>query len=155
MPSCAQVRGGWARLFSVMPSKFRNGRPPCLRHPCSPLGNPGPSPRRSLPRGVYRHLPGTCVWNAVGLLYRQPLLVLEPGIQWFLNGKHTLGALSFCSSAARPEPLTLSSSSEAARVEASRGPDSSLHQGAVMGDILSAPWSSDVVVLGNQELGMP
>jgi hypothetical protein len=66
-----------------------------------------------------------------------------------------LGAMSFHRSAARPEPSTPSSSSEAARVEASRGSDSDPPQRAVVGDTPSAPGSYDVVVLGDQVLGLP
>jgi hypothetical protein len=84
MPSCAWVRGRWARLFSMMPSKFWNRQPPWPRYPRSLLENMGPSPRRSIPRAVYHHLPSTCVWNDVGLLCSLPLLVLELGICWVL-----------------------------------------------------------------------
>jgi hypothetical protein len=48
-----------------------------------------------------------------------------------------------------------SSSSEAAWVEAPMGPSSDPPQRVVVGDISSAPRSSDVVVLGNEELGLP
>jgi hypothetical protein len=66
-----------------------------------------------------------------------------------------LGALSFHRSMAQPEPPTPSSSSETARVEASRGPNSDPPWRAVMGDISSTPRCSDVLVLGNEELGLP
>jgi hypothetical protein len=60
----------------------------------------------------------------MGLLCSIPLLVLEHGIQQFLNRIHTLGALSFRHSMARPEPPMPSSPREAVRVEALRGPNS-------------------------------
>jgi hypothetical protein len=56
---------------------------------------------------------------------------------------------------ARPEPLTPSSLSETTRVETLRGPGSSLSRKAATCDIPSAPGSSDAVVLGNEELGLP
>jgi hypothetical protein len=40
-------------------------------------------------------------------------------------------------------------------VETSRGPESNPSQKATIGDILSAPGSSDAVVHGNEELGLP
>jgi hypothetical protein len=89
------------------------------------------------------------VWNAVCLLYSLPLLLLEREFDSFLNRKHTMGALSFHRSVARPKPPSPSSSCEATRVEASRGPDSEPPQRVIVGDLSSAPRSSDVVVLEN------
>jgi hypothetical protein len=155
MASSMQVRGRWDRLFSTMPSKFWNHGLPWPWYPRSLLGNMDRSLRRSIPRAVYSHLPGTCVWNAMGLLCSLPHLVLEHGIQWFWNGKGNLGALSFRRLVAQPKPPTPSSSSKAALVEASRGPDSDPPQRAIMGDTPSALRSSDVVVLGNEELVLP
>jgi hypothetical protein len=66
-----------------------------------------------------------------------------------------LGALSFHRSAARLEPSTPSSSSEAAQVEASRGPDSDPTRRSVVGDTPSILGSSDVAALGDEELGLP
>jgi hypothetical protein len=54
---------------------------------------------------------------AISIFYH--LLCLSWEFDSFLNRKHTLGALSFHRSVARPEPSTPSSSSEAAQVEAS------------------------------------
>jgi hypothetical protein len=93
-------------------------------------------------------LPGMCSWNAVGLLCSLSLLVPELGICWVLNRKRTLGALSIRRSVARLEPPTPSSSDETTWVETSRGPNSSPSQKATIGDIPSAPGSSDATVLG-------
>jgi hypothetical protein len=82
-------------------------------------------------------------------------LCLSLEFDGLLNRKHTLGALSFHRSTARPKPPTPSASSKATRVKALRGPDSDLPQRAVVGDISSTARSPDVVVLGNEELGLP
>jgi hypothetical protein len=91
IPTYAWVRG----VLFAMPSEFQNHPPPWPGYPHPSSGNPGLFPRRSIPRAACCHLPGTCVWNAVGLLCSLSLLVPELGIWWLLNKKCTLGALSF------------------------------------------------------------
>jgi hypothetical protein len=155
IPPYARVRGRGACLLSTMPNEFWNHRLPWPRYPRPSSWSLGLFLRRSIPRATYRRLPGRCVWNVVGHLCSLSLLVPELGIWWLLIRKHTLGALSFHWSVARPEPPTPSSSSETAWVETSRGPNSSPSRKATVGDISSAPGSSDVMVLANKELGLP
>jgi hypothetical protein len=154
IPPYAQVRGRWACLLSAMPNQFQNCQPSWQQYPRPPSENLGLSPRRFVPRAAFHHLPGMCTWNVMGLLCSLSLLVPELGIQWLLNRKCTLGALSFHRSMAQPEPPIPSSPSEIVWVETLRGPDPSLSWKATVGDIPSAPGSSDVVVLGSEELGL-
>jgi hypothetical protein len=65
-----------------------------------------------------------------------------------------LGVLNFCRSVTRLEPLTPLSSSEKARVGALGGLDSSPPWEVITDDVLPAPESLDVTVLGDLELGM-
>jgi hypothetical protein len=90
----------------------------------------------------------------MGLLCSLSLLVPELGIWCLFNRKRTLGALSFHRLVARLEPPAPSFSSETAWVETLRGLESSPSQKAVIGDIPSSPGSSDVMALGNEELGL-
>jgi hypothetical protein len=83
----------------------------------SSLGKSGPLPKRFAPRATYRHLPGTCVWNALSLFHILAPLVSKPGIQLFLSRTPTLGDLSFCWLVARLEPPRTSSLSKTTRVE--------------------------------------
>jgi hypothetical protein len=93
--------------------------------------------------------------NTTGLLYCSPLLVPEPGNRRLLDRKHTLGALSFRHSVTQLEPPTPSSSRDTTQAEASRGPNSDPPRIAAMSDTPPAPGSSDVVVLRNEEFGLP
>jgi hypothetical protein len=79
--------------LSAMPSKLQNCRPPWPWYPRSPLGNPVPSTRRSVPRAVCHHLPGTCVWHAMGLPYSLPLHVVALGIRWFFEQETHFGSI--------------------------------------------------------------
>jgi hypothetical protein len=63
--------------------------------------------------------------------------------------------MSFHHSVAQPEPPMPSPLNKAAGMGAARGPDSNTPQRAIMGDTLSALGSSDVVILGDEELGLP